>query len=111
MGKPLAYAVTAKGKLTSGGSLATFRPHLWWLAASLTLLTASVGFGLGESYPTLTFWLFVTVVTCAAPLVIHAHTQWRARSNREVAPQLLGLPIRSSAVELPIHSQLEPANA
>ena len=111
MGKPLAYAVTAKGKLTSGDSLATFRPHLWWLAASLTLLTASVGFGLGESYPTLTFWLFVTVVTCAAPLVIHAHTQWRARSNREVAPQLLGLPIRSSAVELPIHSQLEPANA
>jgi hypothetical protein len=84
-GRPLAYAVTAKGKLTSGDTVATFRPHLWWLAASVALLVASVGLGLGQSYPTLTFWLCVTVATCSAPLIIHARTTWRGRPNRQVA--------------------------
>lgn len=81
-GRPLAYAVTAKGKLTSGDSLATFRPHMVWLATSTALLVASLGFGVGESYPTLTFWLFVTAVTCSVPLVLHARTTWQTRAVR-----------------------------
>jgi cellulose synthase (UDP-forming) len=72
--RPLAYAVTAKGKLTSGDSLATFRPHLFWLATSAALLVATLGFGVGGSYPTLIFWLIVTAVTCAAPILLHART-------------------------------------
>ena len=30
--RPLAYAVTAKGKLASGEDVSTFRLHLWWAA-------------------------------------------------------------------------------
>lgn len=76
-GRPLAYAVTAKGKLTSGDSLATFRPHLVWLAAAATLLTAQLVFGFGSSYPTLTLWLSVTALTCATPLMLHARARLR----------------------------------
>ncbi len=81
-GRPLTYAVTAKGALTSGDSLATFRSHLWWLAASVALLVATVGLGLGDTYPTLVFWLLVTMTVCAAPLVIHARG---VRSTRRVS--------------------------
>ena len=80
MGRPLAYAVTAKGKLTSGDTLATFRPHLIWLGASVALLTASAGFGLGQPYPTLTFWLSVTAAICATPLLLHGLSRLRERA-------------------------------
>ncbi|HET7475298.1 MAG TPA: glycosyltransferase family 2 protein [Dermatophilaceae bacterium] len=86
-GRPLAYAVTAKGKLTSGDSLATFRPHLFWLAASGAVLAASAGLGLGQSYPSLTFWLLVTMATCSAPLVLHS-------VNRLNAAGLWGQPLQ-----------------
>jgi len=81
LGRPLAYAVTAKGKLTSGDSFATFRPHLVWFGASIALLTAQLGFGLGSPYPTLTFWLSVTAVTCATPLVLHGLTRLREEAE------------------------------
>src|SRR5258705_2549088 len=42
--KPLAYAVTAKGKLSNRDSPATFRLHLWWAAASASLFGASFVF-------------------------------------------------------------------
>lgn len=81
-GRPLAYAVTAKGALTSGDKWSTFRPQLFWLMTSMFLLIASLGFGLGVAYPTLIFWLVVTAVTCAVPLVIHARTTMLARGLR-----------------------------
>lgn len=86
-GRPLAYAVTAKGGLASGDSLRTFRPHLLWLAVSSTLLVGSLGFGLGESYPSLTFWLLVTTVICAAPLLLHARQVWRIRAVARPRPR------------------------
>lgn len=77
-GRPLAYAVTAKGAMTSGDSLATFRPHLYWFAGSMALLAATVAFGLGDAYPTLMLWMTVTALTCAAPVVIHGVSGWSA---------------------------------
>ena len=92
-GRPLAYAVTAKGKPPQ-------RRHPRHLPPApvvadrvvLALLVASVGLGLGRSFPTLTFWLCVTVVTCAAPLIIHAHTKWRAQPHPQVIPTYPALP-------------------
>lgn len=84
--RPLAYAVTAKGKLTSGDTLATFRPHLFWLGTSAALLIATLGFGVGGSYPTLIFWLVVTAVTCSAPILLHGRTVLAGRrAARSVA--------------------------
>lgn len=87
LGRPLAYAVTAKGKLTSGDSLATFRPHLVWLAASVALLVGQLGFGLGSPYPTLTFWLSVTALTCAVPLVLHGKARIQELTVEAPSPQ------------------------
>ena len=41
--RPLAYAVTAKGRLASGEAIATFRLHLWWagVASVMRMLLTS----------------------------------------------------------------------
>jgi cellulose synthase/poly-beta-1,6-N-acetylglucosamine synthase-like glycosyltransferase len=88
--RPLAYAVTAKGKLSSGDSIATFRSHVLWLVASVALLTAQLGFGLGRPYPTLTFWLAVTAIICAAPLVLHFRGELRTRGWAHFAGPFTG---------------------
>jgi cellulose synthase (UDP-forming) len=69
-GKPLAYAVTAKGNLTSPDSLKTFRPHLYWAAGSASLLIVNVA-GVGSAFLSLRIWLCFTLVTCLAPVAIH----------------------------------------
>jgi hypothetical protein len=66
-GRPLSYVVTAKGSAATGDTWRSFRPHLVWLAVALGSIVA--GMILDHDYPTLYFWMAVTVVTCAAPLV------------------------------------------
>ncbi|WP_432548211.1 glycosyltransferase [Kineococcus sp. SYSU DK004] len=78
-GRPLAYKVTAKGRLSSGDSLRTFRVHLLWVVFALACV--AVGLLRGNTYPTLHFWMLVTAATCAAPVVVW----WRGRRRSAVA--------------------------
>ena len=96
IGRPLANAVTAKGKLTTGDTLATFRPHLFWLTAALGLLTSTQVFGLGTSYPTLTFWLLMTSTICGSPIVVHVIRLIRSRMVRVPSVNAL-LPVAAPA--------------
>jgi len=68
--RPLTYAVTAKGDLTSPDSWRTFRPHFIWLlinACGLTLL-----FGLDHrSISTNDFWIGEHLAICLAPIAIY----------------------------------------
>jgi cellulose synthase (UDP-forming) len=101
-GRPLAYAVTAKGTMTSGDSMATFRPHLYWLTGAVGVIVASVGFGLGNAYPALVAWMSVTAVTCAAPVVVHLH----AIASRREADALLTPQRHLQAVHSPVRGRI-----
>ncbi|MGE5827814.1 MAG: glycosyltransferase [Micromonosporaceae bacterium] len=66
--RPLAYAVTAKGRLSTGESLATFRLHLWWAAAAASLLGLS--FLRHHNYLVLQVWCGLTLSTGLGPPLI-----------------------------------------
>jgi cellulose synthase (UDP-forming) len=66
--RPLAYAVTAKGSLRTGESLATFRLHLRWAAIAGALLVTS--FLLHHDYLALRVWSTLTLLTGLAPPLI-----------------------------------------
>jgi cellulose synthase (UDP-forming) len=66
--RPLAYAVTAKGKLASGEGLSAFRLHLWWAATAAGLLGAS--FFLHHDYLALRVWVLLPLVAGLAPPLI-----------------------------------------
>ena len=82
--RPLAYAVTAKGKLASGESVATFRLHLWWAAAAATLLGAS--FVLDHDYLALRVWSAVPLVAGLAPPLIALHSELSHRMAKRRLP-------------------------
>jgi cellulose synthase/poly-beta-1,6-N-acetylglucosamine synthase-like glycosyltransferase len=65
--RPLTYAVTAKGKLSSVDSLHSFRLHLLWAAVAGGLLALSVA--LHHNYLTLRFWAMVSLATAIGPPV------------------------------------------
>jgi cellulose synthase (UDP-forming) len=66
--RPLAYAVTAKGSLRSPDSFKTFRLHVLWAAASLTLLAASFSFH--HDFVALRAWASLAVVAGLGPPAI-----------------------------------------
>jgi cellulose synthase/poly-beta-1,6-N-acetylglucosamine synthase-like glycosyltransferase len=66
--KPLDYAVTAKGKLSSGESVATFRVHLWWAAVAAGLL--GVSFLAHHDYLALRVWCGLTLIANLGPPLI-----------------------------------------
>jgi cellulose synthase/poly-beta-1,6-N-acetylglucosamine synthase-like glycosyltransferase len=86
-GKPLAYAVTAKGDATSPDHLRTFGPHLPWLGGALALLAGAALFDLGSEYPAVLAWGAWTAVLAGAPLVIHYAGRLRGRGLRRAADE------------------------
>jgi cellulose synthase (UDP-forming) len=70
--RPLDYAVTAKGDLTSPDRLRTFRPHLAWAAISASGLL--IAFAMDHNALRLVGWLAVTMVVSLAPVVAHLAT-------------------------------------
>jgi cellulose synthase/poly-beta-1,6-N-acetylglucosamine synthase-like glycosyltransferase len=77
MRKPLRYAVTAKGKLTSADNLQTFSPHLLWLLGSAASLAAMAVVGSPSIFSSV-FWVLEHAAICAAPILIFAVTSFRA---------------------------------
>ena len=75
-GKPLAYVVTAKGKLTSGDTLITFYPHLKWAAILAGVLIVNL-LGIGSSYPSMRIWLFLNLGICMSPIFVHYFSRYR----------------------------------
>jgi len=79
--KPLTYAVTAKGKLTSPDNIQTFIPHLNWmffsLAGIIVLLTLGPAF-----ITTSVFWKIEHMIICALPLIIFALNRSEAALKR-----------------------------
>lgn len=69
--RPLAYAVTAKGDLTSPDTWSTFRPHLAWAGCAAALLTLSFTGLLADDLPPRA-WLGVTLLVCLAAPVSYA---------------------------------------
>ncbi len=67
--KPLTYAVTAKGDLTSPDTWRTFMPHFQWLAYNSLLLGVFVAFGTQIQASSL-FWTVANMVVCAAPILV-----------------------------------------
>lgn len=66
--RPLAYAVTAKGKLRTVESPSTFRLHLAWAAVAGALL--AVSFLRHHDYLALRVWSLLTLCTGLAPPII-----------------------------------------
>lgn len=75
--RPLAYAVTAKGALTSADNWSTFRFHIAWAAcAAVQLVLSFAGFLSDHASPRA--WLMMTAVVCTVPLLIHGMRYLRA---------------------------------
>ena len=66
--RPLAYAVTAKGKLRTVESPSTFRLHLAWAAVAGALLATS--YLRGNDYLALRAWSLLTLCTGLAPPIV-----------------------------------------
>jgi cellulose synthase/poly-beta-1,6-N-acetylglucosamine synthase-like glycosyltransferase len=80
-GRPLAYAVTAKGNLTSPDNLGTFRPHLPWVVAAV----GAVGLGVVLGTPISTIlWVGLTLAISITPIAIYM------ASRRDQRAQVLG---------------------
>jgi cellulose synthase/poly-beta-1,6-N-acetylglucosamine synthase-like glycosyltransferase len=82
-GKPLAYAVTAKGALTSGENPRTFRTHLAWATAATAILTAS--FFAHHDYLVLRVWCGLTIIAGLGPPLIAAGSELAHRLSRRPA--------------------------
>lgn len=94
--RPLAYAVTAKGKLRTTESLGTFRLHLWWAGIAGALLAAS--FVLHHDYSALRVWSFVAMFTGLAPAVIAWSSSLAARRSAGVEAAPAGAALAASQV-------------
>lgn len=83
--RPLAYAVTAKGKLRSGESLGTFRLHLSWAFVAAALLVTSLV--LEHDYLALRVWCGLTLSAGLGPPVLAATSallrRWRWRQRAQ----------------------------
>jgi hypothetical protein len=81
--RPLAYAVTAKGKLRTTESIATFRLHLMWATVAAGLLVVSRL--LHHDYVALQVWCCLTLVTGISPPLIAALSAVAAKVRRAMA--------------------------
>ena len=84
--RPLAYAVTAKGRLSTGDTLSSFRLHLCWAAVAAALLVASIV--LGHDYVALRLWSGLSLLAGLGPPTIAAlsHVAHRLSAKRTVRP-------------------------
>src|SRR5262245_40397551 len=83
-GKRLAYAVTAKGALSTGETPRTFRLHLTWAAVAAALLAAS--FLQHHDYLALRVWCGLTLATGLGPPLIAAASELAHRLARRPLP-------------------------
>jgi len=67
--RPLTYAVTAKGSLTSPDTIDTFSPHINWAAFGILTTVIIVFFGPALDVGNMA-WNFERIVVCLSPLVI-----------------------------------------
>lgn len=67
-GRSLTFAVTAKGRLSSGDGFATFRLHLAWV--TFAAVAMMVGLLQNHLYPVLYFWMALTLIICLVPVGI-----------------------------------------
>jgi cellulose synthase (UDP-forming) len=106
-GKQLAYAVTAKGNLTSPDNIKTFAPHLVW--ASVAGLMIGISFTIARSpYLAYTLWLTSTIVICLSPIAVHY--AWRLREMitlRKAA--VLDSPSSASIASITVQNEAIPA--
>lgn len=96
--RPLAYAVTAKGKLRTNESLSTFRLHLLWAGIAAALI--AVSFVGHHDYVALRVWSCVTIFTGIAPPIISALSAWKNR-KAEADPTLDDLALHEPALNGP----------
>ncbi|NUR51551.1 MAG: glycosyltransferase [Hamadaea sp.] len=84
--RPLGYAVTAKGDLTSSETPKTFRLHLWWAAVTGALLAASIL--LGHDYLALRVWAGLSVLAGLGPplIALGSEIAHRVTGRASVAP-------------------------
>jgi cellulose synthase (UDP-forming) len=102
--RPLAYAVTAKGKLRTVESPSTFRLHLGWAAVAGTLLAAS--FLHHNDYLALRVWSLLTLATGLAPPII---AMIGAISEKRAARSVAGAEvIRGSAAVRSVATAVPP---
>lgn len=80
--RPLAYAVTAKGRLASADGPRSFRLHAAWAGLSAALLGVSVW--LGHHSDALRFWSALSIVAGVCPPLIAWVTRLR---NRRITEQ------------------------
>jgi cellulose synthase (UDP-forming) len=79
--RPLVYAVTAKGRLSSVDSLKSFRVHYAWAGVGALMLLAS--FQTGHASPLLRFWAAITIFTGVMPPLMLVWTRFKtARTDR-----------------------------
>ncbi|WP_329100506.1 glycosyltransferase [Micromonospora sp. NBC_01699] len=83
LGRKLAFVVTAKGKLRTTESLATFRLHFLWAGLAAAMLVVS--YLLDHSYPLLRVWPALTLVASLAPPAIAIVTGLLARAEQRAA--------------------------
>ena len=102
-GRALAYKVTAKGRLSSGDSLHTFRLHLGWAAVAVVCMLA--GIAQGHTYAALYVWMTITLVTALTPVALWWRTASTSQPALEPAPAALeaphpagGIPAQAQAV-------------
>jgi cellulose synthase (UDP-forming) len=70
--KPLTYAVTAKGNLTSPDSLRTFMPHIQWLTYNLALLDVFYLAG-SQIKATSIYWTIANALLCLSPILVYLY--------------------------------------
>ena len=87
--RPLTYAVTAKGSLTSPDTLRTFLPHMGWLAFNGLGLALVLMFGRNLAGAN-TLWIVEHMAICAAPIAMYGAYRFTAslRSATRALPQL-----------------------
>jgi len=96
-GRPLAYKVTAKGRLATGDTLATFRLQLGWIAFAVSSMV--IGAVAGHHYPSLYVWMSLSVLWCATPIALWARDQRRTARAAATTPAAVPAPVAVLALD------------
>jgi len=107
--RPLVYAVTAKGSLSSVDSLKSFRIHYIWAGLGALMFGASLE--ARRNAPLLQFWASLAVITGLVPPLMLLRTRFRAAraARRRVAVAPSG-PAGPGANRVPLQSGAETAS-
>lgn len=107
--RPLVYAVTAKGSLSSVDSLKSFRVHYIWAGLGALMLAASLR--LGHAVPLLQFWASLTVFTGVMPPLMLLWSRLRAKDDARAERAALGASLPGQQAERELEPALESQEA